>query len=249
MTVYNIEYVEELAYSSDTIELIASCLQEQEALEIAASVDLVKAKHRDDEQNWVRIAIYPNGLPKHFEYDDVWHSPESRRAPKPPEPEPVAVSAGGPVAWSVRTLALSPQFGCPMMGTTAEVELAAIAVAAKEMGDDGYVRVSSRWTFPRDSNMYTPRIRFGDYEFTPLGRSADGFVQLEAIIRNDGVADRQIVQWHSTDETGKPHDPATRYIKVNSSENQEIRLTGQMSNSAGHMCLMAYAVELVSKVA
>lgn len=157
-----------------------------------------------------------------------------------------AYIAPGPV----RVLCTGAAPGMSVTGTTAETVLAPpCTVPAGAMGPNGRVRITTVWSWTNSANTKQTRVRFGGVSgtsyFSFVG-STTASMRGQAEIANRNSASSQIGGPQSSTVTGwNASGVANVTSSVNTNNDTDIIIAGQLSNASDTMTLESYLVELL----
>ena len=131
-------------------------------------------------------------------------------------------------------------------GTTVETTLATISVPANSMGPNGIVRVTVQYSFSGAVGTKTERIKFGGTNYSGLAYTTAALsARTQAQLANRNATNSQVgnhpdqVNWTQINSAGGSTTSA-----VDTTSNQNILITMQLSSALDTATLEAYTVEL-----
>jgi len=127
-------------------------------------------------------------------------------------------------------------------GTTNETTLATCTIPANTLGANGILRVMAGYGHTNNANNKTVRVRFGGTAFTTVVTTTAANCQIMSIIYN----------LNSTSAQGSiPHvglgttTAAAVSGSIDTTQNQDIIVTGQLANTGDTITLYAVFVEVI----
>lgn len=135
---------------------------------------------------------------------------------------------------------------------TSEDTLATIVVPAGVMGANGFLRISTLWSFTSSANNKTPRIRFsgasGTIYMNPVFTTTVGLAQL-TIIANRNAANSQVGFASAATNGGLGTSSASAAVtsSVDTTAASSIVITGQKASAGETLTLEYYLVEVFSR--
>lgn len=136
----------------------------------------------------------------------------------------------------------------PITGTTDETVAASIIIPARAMGPNGILRVTSRWSYPNSANSKTFRIRFGGIggtRFLDVSATTTVAYQDQRMIANRGVENSQIGNSMGLGGGFSSSTSSLATSSVDTRQESELVITGQLASAAETLILEAYIVELL----
>jgi hypothetical protein len=138
--------------------------------------------------------------------------------------------------------------GVPITGTVAETVAASIIIPGRSMGKNGILRVTSRWSYPNSANGKTFRIRFGGLtgtRFLDVTATTTVAFQDQRMIAN---RNNEALQIGNSMGIGGGFGSTTSSLAtsaVDTTQDAELVITGELASAAETMTLEAYIVELL----
>ena len=134
-------------------------------------------------------------------------------------------------------------------GTTDETVLATVAIPAGIMGLNGRLRVTSLWSWTSSANTKTARCRFSGLSGSQVNAGAGtttASIQLFNLIRNVNAANSQKFFNGTITPFNVPNAAAISTSAVDTSADQTVVFTAQLTNTGETITLQDYMVELIS---
>jgi len=156
----------------------------------------------------------------------------------------VGFSGGGIGLKSAGVLAQSA-VPASVTGTLSETTLATIAIPAGAMGVNGALRISTLWSYTNSANNKTLKIVLGGVQVQGITVTTSSAMNHIAVTRNRGAANSQITQFNS----GAPFNVASQSnitTAVDTSQAQNLTITGTLANTGETITLEGYTVELLN---
>lgn len=139
------------------------------------------------------------------------------------------------------------QSGVPasVTGTTSETVLATVPVPAAMLSPNGSIRITALWSYTNNANNKILFTRFGGTEVQGITNTTTGVMNQQIVIRARGSTNRQITEFNSA--AGFGNATATNFTtSVDTTEAQNLTLSGVLSNSADTITLEGYTVEVLN---
>lgn len=133
-------------------------------------------------------------------------------------------------------------------GTVDETVLATVTVPGGAMGLNGRLRVISLWSWTNSANTKTARCRFSGISGTQVNAGAGtttASTQLTNIIRNVNAANAQKYFNGTIAPFNIPNAAAIITSSVDTSVDQTLVFTAQLTNTGETITLQDYMVELI----
>lgn len=133
---------------------------------------------------------------------------------------------------------------------TSEDTLATITIPANAMGANGFLRITTLWTFTSSGNNKTPRIRFsgaaGTIYMNPVFTATVGLAQM-TVIANRGATNSQVGFASAATNGGLGVSSASANVtsSVDTTAATTVVITGQKASAGETLTLESYLVELL----
>ena len=145
---------------------------------------------------------------------------------------------------TVRLLGISGS-AAALTGTTTETTLATVSVPGGAMGANGALRITLLAHYTNSANTKTIRVKLGSDTFLAATLTATQTLQAMVIIRNANSASAQVATPIAMlgalgADAGAPATGTT-----NTGVNQDLIITGQLTNAAETLTLLGYTIEVI----
>lgn len=133
---------------------------------------------------------------------------------------------------------------------TTEDTLVTVTVPANAMGANGFLRITTLWTFTSSGNNKTPRIRFsgaaGTIYMNPVFTTTVGLSQI-TVIANRNATNSQIGFASAATNGGLGTSSASANVTsaVDTTAASSVVITGQKASAGETLTLESYLVELI----
>lgn len=153
--------------------------------------------------------------------------------------------SGGRLVKGIYILAASNVAGSAKTGDTLESTLATIQVPANSMGANGTLRITVTARCTGTAGTKTLRVKFGGTSFSETANGTTILsVRNAAHVSNRNATNSQVgMGLGSTGYGGSANDVTTGAIDTTA--NQDITITGQLSNAGDSIAIAQYLVELI----
>ena len=133
----------------------------------------------------------------------------------------------------------------PLTGSTGLTTLATVNVPANIMGLNGRLRIATIWSCTNNANNKTPSISFAGASLLSSALTTVNALMDEQIIANRGAANSQIALSPSTIADFGSSGNANVTTAIDTTQNQQILIQGQLANAGDTLQLESYLVEVL----
>lgn len=132
-----------------------------------------------------------------------------------------------------------------LTGTTSQTTLATIAIPGGTLGPNGYLIVTTFWSYTNSASMKTQRIRVGNATsgVTYLGAQPTTTAQAHHLTRIRNVNSESSQKGSVLPATGTTTSATTVTSSVDTSSNWSLYITGQLADAGDTLTLEGYMVE------
>ena len=132
----------------------------------------------------------------------------------------------------------------PLTGTLAETTLASVPLPGGLMGRNGWLRVTSFWSFTNSANNKTMRARLAGQAIGGYTATANALLRMSNILANRGVENSQILPTGNVSFFDGITTGAAGTFAVDTSQDQVLALSGQLANVGETITLEMWMVEV-----
>lgn len=130
--------------------------------------------------------------------------------------------------------------------STNEETLATVAVPANAMGPNGRLRITTQWSYTNSANDKTFRVKLGGSLVSATIQTTTTWARIQSEVINRNSASSQRVPTQGTGFTGLGSaGTASATIAVNTTQAQDLTITGQKASAGETLTLESYLVELL----
>ena len=134
-------------------------------------------------------------------------------------------------------------------GTTTETALATITLPGGAMGANGILRVTSIFSYTNSANNKNIRMRLGGSglsgtQLQNVTVSSTSGIMLQRVMQNRNAQNSQVLGASATNTSYGTFGAAPITSGVDTSSDQPIVLSGQLSNSGETLTLESYVIEV-----
>jgi len=138
--------------------------------------------------------------------------------------------------------------GSNFTGVTSTVTLAAPVVPGGAMGANGALRPMADYVFPQNANAKATRFALAGVAFTDNTNTNNSGIKDLTLLRNRGVQTAQVGGTIGFGWTvGQTAGGALRYISADTSVNQALTVSAQLSNATDFIVLEGFTVEVLPR--
>jgi hypothetical protein len=157
------------------------------------------------------------------------------------------VTTAGAFAIGLKSSGVLAQSAVPasVTGTTTETVLATITIPANAMGLNGAVRVTTQWSYTNSANTKTVIQRFAGATARTISLTATASRSDIFMIANRNAANSQVGSATGAGAYGTSSGTSTAF-SVDTTQAQNITLTGTLANTSETITLESYTVEILN---
>jgi hypothetical protein len=130
-------------------------------------------------------------------------------------------------------------------GNTSETTLATVSIPAGMIGPNGFLKVTTLWTYTNSANNKTPRIKYGGTTFKDPTLTTTSSWENITMIGNRNNAAVQVARGSTQNQVLIPLIASNTAGAVNSAAAQDVVLTAQLASAGETLTLEYYIIEVL----